>query len=200
MKFLASAALLSAANAVQVWTSHPSYEACASISNGPEICQRKFYTVTEHPLVEGWEAEHACADLDAYPWCPESHDESVEVYANMALFEYRNEQGHLDIGKWAADGISKWTGVQVDPNFNAHTKEMANHICVKPLRSEDGVLNYGWNTDELDSSIFFAGDNRQQHDAKCIAMGEGLTFKWGHVNCEDPRQNAHDNMFKQLFV
>jgi len=203
MKFLAaSAALLSAANAVQVWTSHSNYEACASISHGPEICQRKFYTVTEHPLVEGWEAEQACNDLGAYPWCPESQEEIEEVYANMALLEYSNSQGHLDIGKWLADGVSKFTGIQINAHYNAATKEISNHVCTNELRSEDGVINYGWNTDYLDSTIFFAGDNRHDAEAKCVAVGEGLTFKLGHLRCEDPRpeHERRDNMFRKRAV
>jgi len=185
MKLYASLAIASALSvqSAQVWTSHPNYEACANPFGFGEVCQRKFYTVTE-TLVMGDEAEEACAQLNAYPWCPESEEESTEVYANMAILEYTTAQGNLDIGKWAGEGISKWTGVTLDPNFNGMSKEIGNYVCPNPLRSQDGSVIFHWDTSDLRPTIFMQGIQRD-NQARCVAMGEGLTFKWGNLPCED---------------
>jgi len=185
MKLYASLAMASALSvqSAQVWTSHPNYEACANPFGSGEVCQRKFYTVTE-TLVTGDEVEEACAQLNAYPWCPEGEEESKEVYANMAILEYTNAQGNLDLTKWATDGISKWTGVTLDPNFNGMSKEIDNYVCPNPLKSQDGSVIFNWDTSDLMPTIFIKGIERN-NQARCVAMGEGFTFKWGNLPCED---------------
>jgi len=170
-----------------VWTSNSNYQACGhettdiwGVGYGAELCTEKFFTITNE-MVFGEEVAEACANMGAFPWCPESEDESVNVYANLAVLEYTDDQGNLDVRNWATEGISSWTGVQVDL-LSFVTKDIDNYVCPTKLKSSNGVMTYSWNSDSLDKSIF---NNEEVIDQgrKCVAMGEQLQFKWGHMHC-----------------
>jgi hypothetical protein len=186
MKLVASALVAASALVTivtaseQVWTSHPNYQACATVGLA-ELCTEKFYTVSDF-IVSGEEVADTCADQGAFPWCPESEEESIEVYANLAVLEYTNDQGNLDITRWALEGISKWTGVEIDPAFNGFTKVISNYVCPNPLQTSGGVLTFFWNKDNLDESIFNNEVVRDQ-ERRCVAMGEQMQFKWGNLHC-----------------
>lgn len=117
-----------------------------------------------------------------FPWCPESEEESINVYANLAVLEYTRPDGNLDIVKWAAEGISKWTGVQLDPAFNGMSKQISNYVCPNPLETSDGVMTFFWNSDQLDEGIF-TNENVREPERRCVAMGEQMQFKWGNLPC-----------------
>merc|ERR1740128_961089 len=186
MKLVASAFVAASALATivtaseQIWTSHANYQACASVGNA-EICTEKFYTVSQ-VTVFGEEVAESCANIGAFPWCPESEEESVEVYANLAVLEYTNDQGNLDVVRWATDGISSWTGVEIAPEFNGISKVIENYVCPAELESSDGVMTFFWNSNSLDESIFNNEVVRDQ-ERRCVAMGEQLQFKWGNLEC-----------------
>jgi len=190
MKLVASAFVAASALATivtaseQIWTSHANYQACMDIIPGTEWCIEKFYTVSQ-VTVFGEEVSDICTQQGAFPWCPESEEESIEVYANLAVLEYTNDQGNLDITRWAMEGISKWTGVEIDPAFNGMTKEISNYVCPNPLQNKnakDGVWTFLWNKDNLDESIFNNEVVRDQ-ERRCVAMGEQMQFKWGNLHC-----------------
>jgi len=197
MKLYASLAMASALSvqSAQVWTSHPNYEACTT-HFFERVCKKKFYTVTETPVM-GNEVAGACAQLNAYPWCPESEEESTQVYTNMAILEHANAQSNLDIGEWLAEqvlanGVSRWTGVSlapwvvpwIDPNFESMSKKIGDYVCLNPLKSVDGWITFHWKQKDLLSSIFLQGLNKNPH-ARCVAMGEQVSFKWGNLPCAD---------------
>jgi len=168
----------------QVWTSHSNYQACANLPGlAAEFCAEKFFTVS-NSLVFGEDVADTCASLNAFPWCPESEEESIEVYANLAVLEYTTDQGNLDVARWALEGISKWTGVTIDPMFNGQTKVISNYVCPNPLKSSDGVMTYFWDQDDLDESIFTSEIVRDE-ERRCVAMGEQMQFKWGNLHCND---------------
>merc|ERR1711865_97006 len=79
-------------------------------------------------------------------------------------------------------GISKWTGVEIDPAFNGMTKEISNYVCPNPLQTSYGVLTFFWDKDNLDESIFNNEVVRDQ-ERRCVAMGEQMQFKWGNLHC-----------------
>ena len=140
MKLIASAlaaasALATVTYAEEIWTSHSDYQACANVMLGAELCTEKFYTVTPG-LVLGSQVAETCASLNAFPWCPESEEESINVFANLAVLDYTKPDGNLDIVQWAAEGISKWTGVQLDPAFNGMSKQISNYSALDKFRKK----------------------------------------------------------------
>ena len=134
----AASTLATVTYAEQIWTSHSDYKACEKNDHAnvnAEFCTEKFYTVSES-LMTGNEVADVCADNGGFPWCPESEDESINVYANLAVLEYTMPDGKLDIAKWALEGISKWTGVELDPAFNGMSKVISNYSALDKFRKK----------------------------------------------------------------
>ena len=120
---------------MRLWTSHSNFQACKN-----DVCTEKFYTVTDRyrdEQVDGDKVADICASIGAFPWCPESEEESIAVYANMALLEYTEpHNGRFDPDRWMMEGISKWIGVEVDPAFNG-SDVISNYSALEKLRKHN---------------------------------------------------------------
>merc|ERR1712071_688762 len=185
----------------QVWTSHSNYQACTNwnmgVGMGGELCTEKFFTVTNE-LVFGEEVAESCANIGAFPWCPESEEESVEVYANLAVLEYTNDQGNLDVVRWATDGISSWTGVEIAPEFNGISKVIENYVCPAELESSDGVMKFFWSSNSLDESIFNNEVVRDQ-ERRCVALDD-MSYDVGYAEMDMDAPNNIKNEIRKMIT
>jgi len=185
---------------IDKWTSHPNYEACAA-----GTCQRKYYTVTNvwSGMKTGDEVVGACDGIGAYPFCPESNEESEHVFSHLAMAEYKQDDGNLNIIQWAIDMASYWSGVRIKDDVSGHTKEFSDHYCAKELKSQDHATTYPWDSSKLTDDVFNWESENEKDGAKCVAVNEAWSFLWGHVDCTDPRpQPIHEdhNKFKRRTI
>ena len=110
----------------RAWTSHSNYQACTLDQLGTwnhtvRLCKEKFYTVS-YQRVLGEEIAETCANINAFPWCPESEEESIHVYANLVDFRgfSVSDTSGWDYTQWETEGGGLWTGVELHQDF-VHT-------------------------------------------------------------------------------
>ena len=133
------------------WTSHSNYQACTRVQLGTRnhtvrLCKEKFYTVS-YQRVLGEEIAETCANINAFPWCPESEKESIDVYANLVDFRgfSVSDTSGWDYTQWETEGGGLWTGVELHQDF-VHTtnfndlRRISNYSASERLKKKVDFL------------------------------------------------------------
>jgi len=194
---LASTLLLAGnAFAAQKWAKHKDYQACFSL-NGDQNCQDKYYTLAP-TVVTGEKVKEACTNINAYPWCPESEQETKMVYANLMMLNYgeQDQIGEEGVKAWIADKLGQWTGITLDPKFDGVSKEISNYVCPNPL--QNGAVTYTWDKTALTSTVFNPAVEKEVK--RCVVVGSRLSFKWEKQHCKEVTVGKRKTKFESRSV